>query len=105
MINNLVTWTNSVDISCGLHTVLSPVKLTISYANGKIIILKPGGVWKWSYSSYFYYCGNIAAKRNYWLFLGTNFIMATKFCYFSYEIRASKNCELPWICSSSGYRK
>jgi hypothetical protein len=55
---------SSVDTSAGATIVFSPTKLTMSSAKGRMIILKPGGVWKWSYSSYFYCWGNRAANRS-----------------------------------------
>lgn len=55
MIKSLVTWINSVETGDGRTIVLSPMKFTISSANGKMTILNPGGVWKWSSSSYFSY--------------------------------------------------
>ena len=77
----------------------------MSSAKGKNIILSPGGVWKWSYSSNFSSCGNNAANLNYWLFLGTILTIATIFLYNISVINESKNCDDPWTCYSSGYRK
>lgn len=44
-----MTDNNYYDIYVGFDIVLSPTKFTISSAYGKIIMLKPGGVWKWFY--------------------------------------------------------
>ena len=44
--NNLVMATSQVDTQVGFTIVLSPMKLTISQAKGRMIIWNPGGVWK-----------------------------------------------------------